>query len=168
MTDAEDDRQRAADTADRAVEPAAADAKAAPAAAGQASAETVSSQPASPQSASSQSAPPEQPAPIETVSAETVRVRRTPRYARFILVGVVVCVIVAFILTYSFPQGAGYDRNTVFGFMLLVAIAVGVTLGSLAALIADRIARRRAQTVVADRIDVRVQRDSTPSDRHDA
>jgi H+/Cl- antiporter ClcA len=106
--------------------------------------------------------------PSETVTSETVRVRRTPRYARFMLVGVVVCVVAAFILTYSFPQGAGYDRNTVFGFMLLVAIAVGVALGALAALIADRIARKRARTVTADRIDVRVSHDDAPSTRNEA
>jgi len=106
-----------------------------------------------------------QDAAAETITPQTVRVRRTPRYTRFMLVGALVCVIAAFILTYSFPQGAGYDRNTVFGFMLLVAIAVGVTLGSLAALIADRIARRRSRTVVADRIDVRTARADAPSDR---
>jgi H+/Cl- antiporter ClcA len=106
--------------------------------------------------------------PSETVTSETVRVRRTPRYARFMLVGVIVCVVAAFILTYSFPQGAGYDRNTVFGFMLLVAIAVGVVLGALAALIADRVARRRARTVTVDRIDVRMSRDDASSTPHDA
>jgi H+/Cl- antiporter ClcA len=106
--------------------------------------------------------------PSETVTSETVRVRRTPRYARFMLVGVLVCVIAAFILTYSFPQGAGYDRNTVFGFMLLVAIAVGVALGALAALIADRIARRRARTVTVDRIDVRMPPEDGPSTPDDA
>jgi H+/Cl- antiporter ClcA len=106
--------------------------------------------------------------PSETVTSETVRVRRTPRYARFMLVGALVCVVAAFIVTYSFPQGAGYDRNTVFGFMLLVAIAVGVALGALAALIADRIARKQARTVTADRIDVRTPPADAPSRPDDA
>jgi hypothetical protein len=89
-----------------------------------------------------------------TVTEQTVRVKRTPRYARFILVAVVICAAVAFILTYSFPQGPGYDRAAVFGYLLLVAIAAGVVLGSLAALLADRINARRAALVVADRVDV--------------
>jgi hypothetical protein len=86
---------------------------------------------------------------------ESVRVRRSPRYWRFMLTGAVVFAIVVFIVTYSLPQGSGYDRNTVFGFMLLVGVAVGITLGAVAALLADRVTRR-GRTVVADRVDVRV------------
>lgn len=108
------------------------------------------------------------PVVAETVTSQSVRVRRTPRYARFMLVGALVCVVAAFIVTYSFPQGAGYDRNTVFGFMLLVGIAVGVVLGAVAALIADRIARRRARTLTADRIDVRAAQADAPSTSRDA
>lgn len=91
-------------------------------------------------------------AAVESVTAQTVRVRRSPRYFRFMIVGVVVCVIVAFILTYSFPQGAGYDRNSVFGYLVLVAIALGVALGSLVAIVADRLSARTARTVTANRI----------------
>jgi hypothetical protein len=101
------------------------------------------------------------PPAAEKVSIQTVRVRRTPRYARFALVGALVCIAAAFILTYSFPQGAGYDRNTVFGFMIIVAVTVGVALGCIAALIAERVTSRRAHTVAADRIDV----SSTPAIR---
>jgi len=91
----------------------------------------------------------------ETVTEQQVRVRRSPRYARFMIVGAVFFVIVAFVLTYSLPQGSGYDRNGVFGYMALVGIAVGVTLGAVIALVLDRIASRRAATVAADRVDVR-------------
>ena len=61
----------------------------------------------------------------------------------------------AFIATYSFPQGTGYDRNTVFGFVLLASVAVGVGLGALAAIIASAATKRTERTVLADRIDVR-------------
>ncbi|HEY5224401.1 MAG TPA: hypothetical protein VIJ18_15305 [Microbacteriaceae bacterium] len=90
----------------------------------------------------------------ETVTPQTVRIKRTPRYGRFILVAVIVCAAAAFIVTYSFPQGQGYDRASVFGYMLLVAIAVGIVLGALAALLADRISSRHVATVIADRVDV--------------
>ncbi|KQV06921.1 hypothetical protein ASC63_06065 [Leifsonia sp. Root112D2] len=91
----------------------------------------------------------------ETVTPDTVTVRRAPRYGRFMIVGVVVFAIVAFILTYSFPQqqNAGYGRLQVFGFMLLVAIVVGVAVGGVVALLVDRAATRRARTVIVDRVD---------------
>lgn len=90
----------------------------------------------------------------ESVTEERVRVRRSPRFARFIVVCCVVLVAVAFVITYSMPQGAGYDRNTVFGFVALVAIAVGIALGSVIALIFDRISRARAKVLLADRVQV--------------
>ncbi|HWU47034.1 MAG TPA: hypothetical protein VN133_09795 [Humibacter sp.] len=90
----------------------------------------------------------------ETVTEETVRVRRSPRYARFMIVGAVFFVIVAFVLTYSLPQGQGYDRNAVFGYLALVAIAVGLGLGAVVALAFDRRSSRRAATVAADRVGV--------------
>jgi hypothetical protein len=103
----------------------------------------------------------------ETVTEETVRVRRSPRYARFMIVGAVFFVIVAFVLTYSLPAGQGYDRNAVFGYLALVAIAVGVMLGAVVALLLDRIASRRAAMVAADRVDVRVAQDPVEPDAQD-
>jgi hypothetical protein len=90
-------------------------------------------------------------------SEHRVRVRRTPRYGRFMLLGGAVFAVAAFIATYSFPQGAGYDRNTVFGFVLLGAVAVGVGIGALAAIIASAATKHTERTVVADRIDVRTR-----------
>jgi hypothetical protein len=94
----------------------------------------------------------------ETVveSEHTVRVRRTPRYGRFMILGGAIFAVAAFIATYSFPQGSGYDRNTVFGFVLLAAVAVGVGLGALAAIIASAATKHTERTVMADRIDVRM------------
>ncbi|QDZ15230.1 hypothetical protein [Humibacter ginsenosidimutans] len=90
-------------------------------------------------------------------SEQQVRVRRTPRYGRFMILGGVIFAIAAFIATYSLPQGQGYDRNTVFGFVLLTAVAVGVGLGALAAIIASAATKHTERTVVADRIDVKVE-----------
>jgi hypothetical protein len=88
-------------------------------------------------------------------SEHRVRVRRTPRYGRFMILGGAFFAVGAFIATYSFPQGTGYDRNTVFGFVLLASVAVGVGLGALAAIIASAATKRTERTVLADRIDVR-------------
>ncbi|MHA7985156.1 hypothetical protein ACX9R5_05045 [Rathayibacter sp. CAU 1779] len=88
-------------------------------------------------------------------SEQRVRVRRTPRYGRFMILGGAIFAVAAFIVTYSLPQGTGYDRNTVFGFVLLAAVAVGVGLGALAAIIASAATKHTERTVVADHIDVR-------------
>jgi hypothetical protein len=71
------------------------------------------------------------------------------------ILGGAIFAVAAFIATYSFPQGSGYDRNTVFGFVLLAAVAVGVGLGALAAIIASAATKHTERTVMADRIDVR-------------
>lgn len=91
----------------------------------------------------------------ETVTPDTVTVRRAPRYGRFMIVGVIVFAIAALVLTYSFPQqqNAGYERLQVFGFLLLVAVVVGIAVGGLVALLVDRAATRRARTVTVDRVD---------------
>jgi hypothetical protein len=72
------------------------------------------------------------------------------------ILGGAIFAVAAFIATYSFPQGSGYDRNTVFGFVLLAAVAVGVGLGALAAIIASAATKHTERTVMADRIDVRM------------
>ncbi|MGN6128156.1 MAG: hypothetical protein ACTHON_16485, partial [Humibacter sp.] len=61
---------------------------------------------------------------VSVESAHEVRVRRTPRYGRFMILGGAVFAVAAFIATYSLPQEAGYDRNVVFGFVLLGSVAI--------------------------------------------
>jgi hypothetical protein len=92
---------------------------------------------------------------VAVESEHQVRVRRTPRYGRFMILGGVVFGVASFIVTYSLPQGTGYDRNTVFGFVLVGSVAVGVGLGALAAIIAAAATKHTERTVLADRIDVR-------------
>jgi hypothetical protein len=110
-------------------------------------------EPAAPQEPAAQAAPR---ATDARIYEEAVQVRRSPRFARFMIVGGFVFAIIALILTYSFPQGSGYDRNTVFGFMLVTCVAIGVALGAIVALIADRVARTRTRTVESERVDVQL------------
>ncbi|WP_223692557.1 hypothetical protein [Leifsonia poae] len=91
-----------------------------------------------------------------TVTESSVRVKRSPRYFRFMLAGALVFVVVALILTFAFPPNPTYDRGTVFGFLLLFCVVVGVALGAFVALLIDRSSTRRARTVLADRLDVHV------------
>lgn len=91
-----------------------------------------------------------------TITEAAVRVQRSPRYFRFMITGAVVFAVIALILTYAFPENPTYDRGAVFGFLLAICATVGVALGALVALLIDRAATRRARTVQADRIDVRL------------
>lgn len=102
-----------------------------------------------------------------TVTEAAVRVQRSPRYFRFMITGAVVFAVVALILTYSFPENPTYDRGAVFGFLLAICATVGVALGALVALLIDRAATRRARTVQADRIDVRLPDSETGSQNGD-
>ncbi|TFD09862.1 hypothetical protein [Cryobacterium sp. TMT1-66-1] len=89
----------------------------------------------------------------ETVLAEgTVTVHRAPRYRNFMLLGAVLGVLLALILTVSFPENDEYDRAQIFGFLLLGGLAIGTTLGAAVALVIDRIVGRSRMTVVADRL----------------
>ncbi|CAM5409682.1 hypothetical protein [Leifsonia shinshuensis] len=91
-----------------------------------------------------------------TVTEAEVRVHRSPRYFRFMLTGAVVFGVIALILTYAFPANPTYDRGQVFGFLLAICATIGVAVGALVALLIDRAVTRRARTVQADRIDVRL------------
>lgn len=92
----------------------------------------------------------------ETVTAGEVQVRRSPRHFRFMLVGAALFALVALSLTFAFPENPAYDRGSVFGFLLVVGVAVGLALGSVVALTFDRATARRARTVQANRIDVHI------------
>jgi uncharacterized membrane protein len=103
----------------------------------------------------------------ETVTPAEVRVRRSPRYFRFMITGAVIFAIVALILTFSFPENPTYDRGSVFGFLLAIGLVVGVALGAVVALLIDRMTARRARSVRADRIDVRTTETATPPARQE-
>lgn len=108
--------------------------------------------------------PEEQPGDEQTTVTESaVRVQRSPRYFRFMITGAVVFAVIALILTYSFPENPTYSRGAVFGFLVAICATLGVALGALIALLIDRAATRRARTVQADRIDVRLPDPETGS-----
>ncbi len=90
-----------------------------------------------------------------TTTESQVTVQRSPRYGRFMLAGVFLFAIVSLILTFGFPQKPGYDPGQIFGFLLLFGSVAGLLLGSVAAIVADRVSGRRSSTLKADRIDVR-------------
>ena len=90
-------------------------------------------------------------APEKSTTSETVTIRRSPRYLRFFIVGLIVGVIAALVLTVAFPIDAQYTVLQVFGFMLLMTLSVGGALGLVVALILDRTIGRRTITAEATR-----------------
>ena len=91
----------------------------------------------------------------EILRAEaTVTLHRAPRYRNFMLLGAILGVLLALILTVAFPENEDYDRVQIFGFLLLGGVAVGTTLGAVVALVIDRIIGRSKMSVVADRLSI--------------
>lgn len=84
--------------------------------------------------------------------------RRSPKYAVFLTVGAALGLIVAMILTLAFDgtgqespnTGLVYSQGQVFGFLLLIFVAVGLALGGAVALILDRVYAARARTYTVD------------------
>ena len=83
--------------------------------------------------------------------------RRAPKFGVFLTVGAALGVLVALILTFA---GGGeatspltevtYSSAQVFGFLALIGVAVGLAVGGFAALLFDRVSRRRARNVSVD------------------
>jgi hypothetical protein len=90
---------------------------------------------------------------------ETVAVRRAPKFAVFLVVGALLGLIVAMILTFAFHgeqeaspnTGLVYSIGQVFGFVALLCVAAGVAVGGIVALVFDRTVGRRTRQLTADR-----------------
>ena len=86
-----------------------------------------------------------------------VVVRRSPRFVRFIAVGVVLAILITLVLTFVFPEQPNYSRAQVFGFVGIILVTVFVGLSAAVAVAVDRSSSRRARTVVmttSERVEV--------------
>ena len=90
-------------------------------------------------------------APKNSVTSETVTVRRSPRYLRVFILGLIVGVVAALVLTVVFPIDSQYTVLQVFGFMLLISLSLGGALGLIVAIILDRTVGKRTITTQATR-----------------
>lgn len=87
----------------------------------------------------------------ETNSTRTASIRRAPRYGVFIGLGAIVGILVTVIVTTSFPADPDVGMWATVAYMSLYGVSAGVALGAVAALIADRVSRRRARVVTVER-----------------
>ncbi|MFC5931357.1 hypothetical protein [Cryobacterium melibiosiphilum] len=110
--------------------------------------------PQRPQDPRDSTQPDAQPEPRDETVIGTVTgtLHRAPRYTNFMILGAILGVLSALVLTVIFPENAEFSRAQVFGFLLLAGVAGGVALGSVIALILDKVVGRRTTTVVADRL----------------
>jgi len=96
----------------------------------------------------------------ETSSSESgtitasVTVSRSPRYLRFFFVGISIGVIVALILTFSFPADPQFTQTQVFGFLVIFTGIGGGVLGLVFALIVDRVYSHHVIETTAERTTV--------------
>lgn len=102
----------------------------------------------------------------EQHQTRTARVRRAPRYGAFIGVGAIVGIVVTVAVTTAFPADPDVGMWATVAYMSLYGVTAGVVLGGLAALIADRVSRRRARIVEVERGAVAPA--DTPPDAEDA
>lgn len=99
-----------------------------------------------------------EPQPVVVHEQQDVVIRRAPKFSVFIILGIIVGVVIAGILTFGFPEVEGKTNwNQVFGFLFLPGIAIGAALGAVVALILDRRSRAKKRTghAVAEHIEVR-------------
>ncbi|HEY1532029.1 MAG TPA: potassium transporter Trk [Galbitalea sp.] len=89
-------------------------------------------------------------------SSTRVRIRRAPKFSVFVVIGALLGVLVALVLTASFPIDPKVGFGPVFGYFAIYGFVAGILVGSLVALVFDRILSRRAKTVAVtvDRLQV--------------
>ncbi|MFK4835003.1 potassium transporter Trk [Microbacterium sp. ZW T2_14] len=95
---------------------------------------------------------------------ETARVRRAPKISVFLILGALLGVVVAMILTFAFNgtaeaspnTGVEYSQAQVFGFLALICGTIGLALGAVVALIFDRRSRRHTHDITVGHASVHV------------
>jgi hypothetical protein len=88
--------------------------------------------------------------------ATRVRIRRAPKFSVFVVIGALVGVLAALILTASFPIDPKVGFGPIFGYFAIYGFVAGILVGSVVALVIDRILSRRAKmvAVTVDRLQV--------------
>lgn len=84
----------------------------------------------------------------ETVHENSmVKIRRSPRYFRFMAAGALCGVLAALFLAYAFAQPSDFTLGQIVGFIAVGCVACGIGAGAVIALIFDRINQRSSTTL---------------------
>ena len=89
--------------------------------------------------------------PAGVVDTDRVSVRRAPRVGRFLVIGLGLGAIAAFVGTNLYPIDETVGFGALFGYLLLLALPIGAALGALVAVSLDVVATRRAREIDAER-----------------
>jgi membrane associated rhomboid family serine protease len=86
----------------------------------------------------------------------SVRIRRAPKFSVFLVIGALVGIFVSLLLTASFPIDPKVGFGSTFGYFAIYGFVGGILLGSIVALVFDRILSRRSKivSVTVDRLQV--------------
>jgi NhaP-type Na+/H+ or K+/H+ antiporter len=82
------------------------------------------------------------------------RLRRAPRLPVFLILGVVLGVIAALVLTAVGNLDPKVGFGGTFGYLCLWCIPLGLLLGAVVAIVIDQVSRRRAKLVTVERASV--------------
>lgn len=78
--------------------------------------------------------------------------RRAPRARTFVLLGIALGVVTVLAIASLFPPDPALGAGLVSGYFILWGATVGLVAGLLAWLAADRMSKRRAKEVIAERL----------------
>ncbi len=98
-----------------------------------------------------------------TVSPDEVRIRRAPRVPIFLVLGAVLGAVVTLIITASRPVDPSVGFGALYGYFLLYGVPAGLVVGGVVAVVLDRVASRRARTVMLERESVELPDDDVGS-----
>jgi len=93
---------------------------------------------------------------------QRVMMRRAPRARSFVLLGIVVGVIAVLTVSSLFPPDPALGAGLVSGYFLLWGVTIGLVVGLVTWLAADRISKRRAKEVLAERLGPETDDRKTP------
>jgi hypothetical protein len=79
-----------------------------------------------------------------------ITIRRAPKFVPFLVVGGLLGLIAAFIITFAVPENPDFTRGSVLGFFAVLLALPGVLIGALAALLFDFISVRRAKRATVE------------------
>jgi hypothetical protein len=78
--------------------------------------------------------------------------RRAPRARTFVLLGITLGIVIVLAVASLFPADPALGAGLVSGYFLLWGATIGLVVGLLVWLVADRVSKRRAKEVIAERL----------------
>jgi len=81
--------------------------------------------------------------------ATQVRIRRAPKFSVFLILGAVLGLIAALVLTAAFPIDPNVGFGPTFSYFAIFGVTIGVFVGAVVAIILDRALGRGSKTLSA-------------------